>query len=31
MTERLFLDTNLLVYGMDPTDAAKRALSVRLL
>ncbi|MCC0807610.1 PIN domain-containing protein [Methylobacterium sp. W2] len=31
MTGRLFFDTNLLIYGMDPKDGAKRARSVRLL
>ncbi|KQP08113.1 hypothetical protein ASF28_13620 [Methylobacterium sp. Leaf99] len=31
MTDRLFFDTNLLVYGMDPRDTTKRAASAHLL
>ena len=31
MIDRLFFDTNLLVYGMDPRDATKRAVSARLM
>lgn len=31
MTDRVFFDTNLLIYGMDPREPAKRSTSVRLL
>lgn len=31
MTGRLFVDTNILIYGIDPTDPAKRQVSADLL